>query len=313
MPGRAHRARPQPALLNKETNVRIRKAVIPAAGFGTRLYPATKAVKKELFPIVGPDGICRPALQYNIEEIVAAGIEQVCVIVQPGDEGDFRSYFSAPTPELAAKLKPPHLALSANLEALGRKITYAYQAKQEGYGHAVYCAREFVGDEPFLLLLGDHVFATTAGPSCTEQIIQVFEQYDATVSSVCRVGTDLLPHLGAIAGEPLAEDPRVIRVREFKEKPSLDYAARHLRVKGLADDEYYCHFGTHVFKPGIFTMLESLISRNVRERGEFQLTAAQHLLAQREPYYAYEITGDRYDIGLPLEYVRTVKLMARPG
>lgn len=291
--------------------MRIRKAVIPAAGFGTRLYPATRAVKKELFPVVGPDGVCRPAVQYNVEELVAAGIEEICIIVQPGDEGDFRDYFSAPSPDLLAKLKPHHAAHSANLEALGRRLCFAYQEKQEGYGHAVYCAREFVGDEPFLLLLGDHVFWTTEGPSCSEQMLERQERYGCTVTSVCRVGSDMLPHLGAIAGEPLPEDPRMIRVTEFKEKPNLDYAARRLRVSGLAPDEFYCHFGTHAFTAGIFDQLEHLIENNIRERGEFQLTMAQHLLLQHEPYYAYEIIGERYDIGLPNEYVRTVRLIAR--
>jgi UTP--glucose-1-phosphate uridylyltransferase len=127
------------------------------------------------------------------------------------------------------------------------------------------------------------------------------------------VGPDLLPHLGAIAGEPVPDDHRVIRVTEFKEKPNLDYAQRHLRVPGLAPDEYYCHFGIHAFTPRIFDKLEYLIRRNIRERNEFQLTAAQDLLAREEEYYAYEIVGERYDIGLPQEYVRTIRLMARPA
>lgn len=291
----------------------IRKAVIPAAGFGTRLYPATKAVKKELFPVVGHDGICRPAIQYSVEELINAGVEEVCIVVQPGDEKDFKEYFTAPSPALQAKLKPQHLEHSRNLEEIGKHITFAYQEKQEGYGHAVYCAREVIGDEPFVLLLGDHVFHTDEGPSCTEQIVALFEKHKATITSVCRVTSDLLPHLGAIAGEPIADEPGLIRVTEFKEKPNLDYAERHLRVKGLAKDEYYCHFGIHAFTPGIFDRLEHLITHNIRNRNEFQLTDAQHLLAQAEPYYAYEITGERYDIGLPQEYVRTVRLMARPS
>lgn len=291
----------------------IRKAVIPAAGFGTRLYPATKAVKKELFPVVGHDGICRPAIQFNVEELVAAGVEEICIVVQPGDEKDFKDYFTAPNPELQKKLKPHHAVHSQNLAELGERISFAYQEKQEGYGHAVFCAREVIGDEPFVLLLGDHVFYTEEGPTCTEQMVELFDRFNATVTSVCRVTSDLLPHLGAIAGEPLAEDPRLIKVTEFKEKPNLDYAEQHLRVKGLGPDEYFCHFGIHVFTPGIFDKLKHLIENNIRNRNEFQLTDAQHLLVQDEPYYAYEITGERYDIGLPHEFARTVRLMARPS
>jgi len=293
--------------------VPVRKAVIPAAGFGTRLYPATKAVKKELFPIVGQDGICRPAIQYNVEELVTAGVEEICLVVQPGDEKDFRDYFSAPDPVLEAKLKPQHLRYSRDLEALGRCLTFAYQERQEGFGHAVFCAREAVGDEPFLLVLGDHVFHTSEGPSCSEQMAQIFERYQASITSVCRVSSDLLPHLGAVAGERLPENPSVLRITHLKEKPSLDYAQKHLHVAGLADDEYYCHFGIHVFTPAIFDCLEYLVRNDIRERGEIQLTAAQALLVGREPYYAYEIEGERYDIGLPHEYARTVRLMARPA
>ena len=292
--------------------MRIKKAVIPAAGFGTRLYPATKAVKKELFPVVGPDGVCRPAIQYSVEELAEAGVEEICIIVQPGDGEDFKKYFSAPSPELEAKLKPHHRTYSDYLDALGKRICFAYQVKQEGYGHAVYCAREFVGDQPFLLLLGDHVYWTTEGPSCSEQMIGLQERFGCSITAVCRVTSELLPHLGAIAGDPLPDNALLIQVREFKEKPNLDYAQKHLRVPGLAEDEYYCHFGMHAFTPGIFEELEYLIRNNIRDRSEYQLTAAQHRLVQRESYLAYEITGERYDIGLPQEYARTVRLLARP-
>ena len=292
--------------------MRIRKAVIPAAGFGTRVYPASKAVKKELFPVVGPDGVCRPAIQYNVDELVAAGVEQICLVVQPGDEGVFQGYFSAPSDEMLAKLKPEHAAHSQRLAELGRTIAFARQETPEGYGHAVYCAREFIGDEPFILLLGDHVFRAPPGPSCAEQLIQVQAKYGCAVTAVCRVGADQLPHLAAIAGQRLPDDPRVIRVEEFREKPEEGYAREHLRVAGLAPGEWYGHFGMHAFTPGIFDALQHLIDNDLREGREFQLTAAQQLLATRETYYACEIAGERHDIGLPAEYVRTVQSMARP-
>lgn len=288
----------------------LKKAVIPAAGFGTRVYPASRAVKKELFPVVGADGVCRAAIHYSVAELVAAGIEQVCVIVQPGDERDFRDYFSVPSPDLAAKLKPEHETVSDELARLGESVTFAYQEEQLGYGHAVYCARDFVEGEPFLLLLGDHVFRAP-GPTCSEQMISVQARRGGSVTAVNRLGPDQLPYFGAIAGRPVEGDPRVIRVSEFKEKPSVEYARRNLRVHGLPEDVFLCHFGMHSFSPRIFDMLERLMREGRRERGEIQLTTAQHLLAQEEPYHAYEIEGERFDLGLPREYAETVWAMAK--
>ena len=291
--------------------MRIRKAVIPAAGFGTRVYPASSAVKKELFPVVGPDGICRAAIHYSVAELAAAGVEDICIVTRPGDDADFRDYFSAPSHELVAKLKPEHEPISEELDSLGGLIRFAFQETQEGYGHAVYCSREFVGDEPFLLLLGDHVFRSTCGASCCEQMIAAQERCRASVTAVNRAPEADLRFFGAIAGERAPDNPRMIRVSEFREKPEPEYARRRLRVGGLGEGEYFCHFGIHAFTPGIFEKLAQMISDSVREQGEIQMTTAQDMLAREEPYYAYEIRGERYDLGLPLEYVRSLAGMSR--
>lgn len=291
--------------------MRIRKAVIPAAGFGTRVFPASRAVSKELFPVVGPDGVCRAAVHYGVAELAAAGVEEICIVVRPGDEIGFSVYFSPPSDRLRRRLRPEQEALSEELADLGERIRFAFQASQEGFGHAVYCAREFVGDGPFLLLLGDHVFrAPACEPSCCEQMIAVQARYGGNVTAVNRLPEAELRSFGAIAGRRLPDDPDVIDVTEFREKPEPEYARRRLRVEGLTEGEYLCHFGIHAFTPGVFEQLARMMAEGLRDRGEIQMTTAQSLLAEREPYHAYEIRGERFDLGLPEEYVRTVTAMA---
>ena len=138
----------------------IRKAVVPAAGLGTRHFPASHAVKKELFPVVGPDGIARALMHYHLLDLLAAGLEEVCLIVQPGDEEAFRRYFAGPTPDYLARLaKYPELhAEAVSMQEISARIRYVTQPTQDGYGHAVFQSRDFAAGEPVLLCLGDHLF-----------------------------------------------------------------------------------------------------------------------------------------------------------
>src|SRR5262245_28725331 len=139
---------------------KVRRAVVPAAGLGTRLFPASHAVKKELFPVVGTDGIARALFHYHLLELEAAGIEQVCIIVQPGEDEIIRSYLRGPGDDYIRRLaKYPALqAEAARMRSYADRISFAAQTTQEGYGHAVFQSRSFVGGEPFLLCLGDHLF-----------------------------------------------------------------------------------------------------------------------------------------------------------
>ncbi len=291
--------------------MRIRKALIPAAGIGTRLFPITRSVKKEMLPVVDDDGIIKPIIQFNVEEAVRSGIGDICIIVQPGSEDVFRSYFSAADERLRKAItgKPELEKVFDDIASMGERITYVVQQEQEGYGHAVYCAREWAAGEPFVLLLGDHIFKSTTQTPCAKQLMDVFERYGVSVSAVNEAGESDLPYFGTIAGEFVDSVRGVVRVSEIVEKPDVDYARRNLRVPGIPEGRYFCWFGMHAFTPGIFDALEHHIENDIREHGEFQLTNAQELLRQREGHYAYVIKGERYDIGMPLEYKRTVSLI----
>ena len=287
----------------------LRKAVIPAAGYGTRMYPASKAFKKEFFPIVDKDGYAKPAIQMIIEEAVESGIEEVCLIVQKGGEEDFKSYFNEPVPsdlwERLSKL-PWAVEQTEKLRDLGRRLHYVVQEEQKGFGHAVYCTRDWVAGEPFLLMLGDHIYESHGGIRCARQLLEVFSRLAKSTSAVRRTPEDELHLFGTIGGMPAPNKPRLYQVTELKEKPSPEYAREHLTIKGIPPGEYLCIFGQYALTPTIFDCIQYHIDNDILERGEIQLTNALDRLRKQEGYYAYETDGERYDIGTPEVYAKTM-------
>jgi UTP--glucose-1-phosphate uridylyltransferase len=202
------------------------------------------------------------------------------------------------------------LAEGERLAELGRRIRYVVQEHPEGYGHAVYCAREFVGEDPFLLLLGDHVYISGSKKPCSRQVMEVFEAHRAPVSGVQRTGEDLLHLFGALTGRAIGAEPYVYEVTRIKEKPDPEYAEEYLRTTGLRRGEYLCFFGMHVLPPALFELLEHHIRHDVRERGEIQLTGALEMLRQRCRYLAAEVDGNRLDMGVPFGYVQAQLALA---
>jgi UTP-glucose-1-phosphate uridylyltransferase len=288
------------------TGPRVRRALIPAAGFGTRLFPASKATKKELFPIVDRDGIAKPAILLIVEEALDAGIEEVVIVVQEADLGDFRSFFNAQISiENYNKLSRTFQEYARRILEMGRHVRFVTQAAQEGFGHAVYCARAAMGDEPFLLMLGDHLYRSSSAVSCARQVLDAYEQSGTSVVGLRRTQEDEIASFGTATGV-WSEPERRLTVTEFAEKPTVDYARSHLRVPGLPDGEYLTVFGQYVLKPQLFDYLEEHIRNNVRERGEFQLTSALDRLRQEDGFQGLIIDGRRFDIGLPGHYLDTL-------
>lgn len=287
----------------------VRKAVITAAGRGTRQYPATNTVQKELFPLVDVDGYTKPTLQIIVEEVLASGIEELCIIANTSNAEPMRQHFQGLTrsqKEGSFRGKEWALALSDTLEDIQRRLTIVVQETQEGYGHAVYQARDWVGDEPFALLLGDHVYRSALDERCARQVLDAFEANQCPVSSVARTPEAIIHRFGTIAGRPLpGAVPPVYEITEMVEKPTREYARAHLQTPGLPGGEYLCFFGIHVFPTAIFDCLQRLIDQDIRQNGEIQLTAAQELLLARERYLVSEVLGERFDMGVPEGLVET--------
>ena len=291
---------------------RITKAVITAAGMGTRHFPATQTLQKEMMPLVDRDGTTKPTIQIIVEEARESGIEEFCLVVAPHSQERLRAHFQGLPPEHARHFRGKSWAIeeSERLVELGRRIRYVVQTTQEGYGHAVHCAREFVGGEPFLLIPGDHVCLSTSQKLCSRQVMDIFHAFGTPVSAVQRTHADFLHLYGTVVGHCLADAPRVYEVTALKEKPTVEYAEEFLRVPGLGRDEYLCFFAMHAFPPEIFAILESHIRGDVRDRGEIQLTSAQEELRRQGRYLAAEIEGARYDMGVPMGYIETQLALA---
>ncbi|MGB7539279.1 MAG: sugar phosphate nucleotidyltransferase [Anaerolineales bacterium] len=290
---------------------RIRRAVIPAAGFGTRLFPASKATKKELFPVVDRDGIAKPAILYIVQEALEAGVEEIVIIVQPDDLDDFQSFFNDPVSiENYNKLPRPFQEFASRILDIGKRVTFVVQKAQEGFGHAIFCAREAVAGEPFLLMLGDHLYRSKGEKSCAVQLVEAYNRYGTNILGLRSTPENQIANFGTVGGV-WVEENRVLNVTEFAEKPTADYARSNLRAPGMTEGEYLTVFGLYIIQPRIFEFLEEHIQNNVRERGEFQLTSALDRLRREDGFYGLIMDGTRFDIGLPDSYLESLALFRK--
>jgi UTP-glucose-1-phosphate uridylyltransferase/mevalonate kinase len=290
---------------------RIRRAVIPAAGFGTRLFPASKATKKELFPVVDRDGIAKPAILYIVQEALDAGIEEIVIIVQPDDLDEFQSFFNDPVSVENFNKLPRHFQeFASRILDIGKRVTFVTQKAQEGFGHAIYCAREAVGGEPFLLMLGDHLYRAKGEKSCAAQLVDAYNRYGTNILGLRSTPEDQIANFGTVGGV-WVEENRLLNISEFAEKPTADYARNNLRAPGMEDGQYLTVFGLYIIKPRIFEILEENIQNNVRERGEFQLTSALDRLRREDGFHGLIMDGTRFDIGLPDSYLESLALFRK--
>jgi len=298
----------------------VRKAVVTAAGRGTRQYPASSAVQKEMFPLVDADGLAKPVIQIIGEEAIAAGVEEICIVTQPGEEKQYREYFRRMNDETLRAFRGKDWAIIASekLQEFGERLHFVSQDSPEGYGHAVYQARDFVGDEPFLLLLGDHIYISAEDNDCATQLINKYHASGKQAMSAVQIEPGKLLHLfGTLKGTLLDADRGTYAIDAICEKPTEDYARRHLRTHGLPPNLYLCHFGMHVFPPALFDALQHHIDNDIREKNEIQLTNAQEymraqLLAEGE-YLACTIDGQRFDTGIPYGLMESQLALALAG
>jgi UTP--glucose-1-phosphate uridylyltransferase len=302
--------------------MKVRKAVITAAGRGTRQYPATSIVQKELLPLVDTDGLTKPVLQIIIGEAMAGGIEEVCIVVSPGDEEQFRQYFRGLTEDMLPAFAGKEWALKASerLSQIQKALTFVTQHTPEGYGHAVYQAKDFVGNEPFLLLLGDHIYLSNNGDGgrarCAKQLIDAYQAAGAEAMSAVKPTPAHLLHLfGVMKGSPIGNSGRLYRVEAIKEKPTVEYAEEHLATPGVLAGHYLAHFGMHVFPPAIFEAIGHHIKNDLREKKEIQLTSAQEYMRTEliERYDCFDVHGERYDTGIPFGLMETQIALALAG
>lgn len=287
----------------------VTKAIIPVAGFGTRLFPATKAIKKDFFPVLDRDGILKPAILILIEQLIEAGIEDICLVIGEGERPVYDEFFSALKREHYEKLSSEKKAYEDMLIRIGRRVTYVEQKERKGFGHAVYQCRDFTKKDPVLLLLGDMIYhAGESGINCMKQMVDAYEKTGLPVISMHTVPLDEVVHYGIMHGQ--WEDnskETLLKLDRIAEKPSVDDAKEYLRVATKAKkDNYFAVFGQYVLNDEVFEILKENIDNNKLESGEIQLTSALEECRRRSGMMGYVVDGTSYDIGLPEMYIRTL-------
>lgn len=263
--------------------MRIRKAVLPVAGMGTRVLPASKVIPKEMLPLVD-----KPTLQYIVEEAVAAGVEEI-IFVTSRSKRSIEDHFDAfPELEVVLERKGKRKELE-ELRQVQTMATYASVRQPEplGLGHSILCAKDLVGDEPFIVMLGDILIPP--GTPCLEQLIEAYEQYQGSVLSLVPLPPEVIPTYGIAAVEAI--DSEVLKITHLVEKPPLEEAPSDLGV-----------YGRYVLTPDIFALLEKTPPGS---GGEIQVTDAVEIQARAGLCYGVIFTGERYDTGTPLGLLTT--------
>lgn len=286
----------------------VRKAVIPVAGFGTRLYPATKVLKKAFLPVLDKDGMFKPVLMVLLEQLISSGIEEICLIIGKEEQEQYDAFFRRLSDENYDKLPEEKKHYEDFLEEVRKKITYAYQNERKGFGHAVFQSAEFAAGEPVLLLLGDMIYESTIGRTCSQQLIDAYEEYELPMVSMHEVPLEEVVHYGIMSGTWTDEKERYMMLREIAEKPSVDYAQDHLKVKlKKKEEKYYAVFGQYILTPDVYEVLGKHIRENHLVRGEIQLTDALEEVRKIKGMIGCRVKGRSYDVGLPEMYIDTLQ------
>jgi UTP--glucose-1-phosphate uridylyltransferase len=246
--------------------VNIKRAVITAAGRNQHTLP--------LQTLVDRDGVQKSALRIIVEEALSSGVDEICLVICPGDQSAYRA---------AAGDFPGKLHFVEQMEPLG-------------YGHALLCARDFVGKEAFLHFVSDHLYISRETRRCAQQLIEIAAAEACSVSAVQATRENMLPYYGAVGGKGVAHRQRLYSIDHVIEKPTPTEAEQNLIVPGLRAAHYLCFFGMHVFTPGVMDILAE--QRAESKTGQLQLAPALDALADRERYLAYDLPGRRYNLGV---------------
>ena len=283
----------------------VSKAIIPVAGFGTRLYPATRALKKDFFPIPCADGMVRPVILILLEELVNCGIEEICLVLGSEEERlQYTEFFERPlSDDHLRKLNPEAQEYENRILSIGKRLRYVYQREKRGFGHAVYQAMDFVGNEPVLLLLGDTLYRSNSNKPCALQMIEEYEHCNQLMVSIHPVPLAEVSHYGIMAGVWENKERTMLNVSVMQEKPKASYAEEFLAVRDAEGrKEYYSVFGQYILTPEVFAQLDADIKKADADGDhtrEIELTAALEAVRQKSGMMGIRLNGTMYDMGNP--------------
>lgn len=263
--------------------LKVKKAIIPAAGLGTRFLPATKAMPKEMLPVVD-----KPTIQYIVEEAIESGIEDIIIVTGKGKRA-IEDHFDNSMELERVLLEKEKFDLLNEVQKSARMVDIHYirQKEPNGLGHAIWCARKFIGHEPFAVLLGDDIIS--ADKPCLKQMIEKYERYNSSIIGVQHVMDDEVSRYGIVAGN-MVEDS-LYQISHLVEKPKREEAPSNLAI-----------MGRYILNPAIFDILGT---QSPGAGGEIQLTDAIATLNRSEAVYAYQFQGTRYDVGEKMGFIQT--------
>ena len=289
----------------------VRRAIIPVAGFGTRLYPATRGLKKDFFPIPCPDGMVRPVILILLEELIQSGIEEICLVLGSEEERQqYANFFERPlTEEHLRKLNKESQEYENHILDIGKRLHYVYQREKRGFGHAVYQAAEFTRNEPVLLMLGDTLYRSLSNKPCALQLIEEYERYNRLIVGLYPVESKDVSHFGIMTGVWEDKDERILNVSTLKEKPTPAYAEEFLSVRNQKGQKEYCSvFGQYILTPEVFEQLKADIERADQEASdtEIELTSALEAVRGSIGMMGVRLKSQRFDMGNPAALVDTI-------
>ena len=289
--------------LTIEPTKEVRRAIIPVAGYGTRLFPETRCTNKSFLPVMD-NGILKPVILCLIEEIIDAGIEEVCLIIDREDQKDYDRLFKQKLPEeIISKLSPEMLNYEAKIRDMGKKIKYVYQEEKLGFGHAVSLCSDFANDEPVLLVLGDQLYKSFDNKSCTEQFLDSYTDPKKLAISVCEVALSEVYKYGILCGK-LDKGSNTFDVNKMVEKPQPDICEEKYYTKVNREKKYFAVFGEYILTSEVFELLKREV-KNKKTSGEIGLTSVLDEVRERSGMVAFIPHGEMYDMGNTKGYVDT--------
>ncbi len=292
-------------MMNDNSLSKVRKAIIPVAGNGTRMFPETLFIKKVMLPVMDRNGVVKPALLYMLEELVECGIEEIYLIVGDGETDDYEQLFRfEPDEDFERRLPEKVRSYYGQIHEIGKKLRFVVQREKKGFGHAVYQARPYLDGEPTILLLGDFLYRSNTDVSCTQQTLDAYAVSEGkTVVGIREIYIKDCSNYGVIHGSFREDRPDILDADMMVEKPDEKYAKENL----ITDGKCYATFGSYVLTDEIFEYVGRQIDEKERtgDPAETDLTGAFMNAAKLGKLVGARIDGESFDVGLPDMYYKT--------
>lgn len=278
---------------------KIRKAVIPVAGFGTRLYPATRGIRKEFCPVLDDDGLVKPVLMVLLEELIKSGIEDICLVLCPREKEFYESFFHKQLSIEHYRSLPDEMKrYEDKFCRISEKIQFVFQEEQKGFGHAVYQANSFANGEPVVLLLGDTIYKSNIDIPCIQQLVQAFEVYGKSMVSLQKVKVSDVCNYGVFAGTWENKNRTILSIDRVSEKPTPQYAEEHLGTLEEGEEtSFYGAFGSYIITKEVFSELERMCIDSVDSAKEIEFTEALEYVMKSSGLLGFIPDGNSYDMG----------------